>query len=71
MPDNLLCYGDNCDILRRYLHGLTVAELQSRAAIPILLKRRDLIPLNQIDTYFEQLRGRVHNDSRWAIEEQS
>jgi TIR domain len=52
------------------LHGLIVAELQSRAAIPILLKRRDLISLNQIDTYLAQLRGRVHNDSRRTIEEQ-
>jgi TIR domain len=52
------------------LHGLTVAELESRAIIPILLKRRDLLPLNQIDTYLEQLRGRVQNESRRNIEEQ-
>jgi hypothetical protein len=52
------------------LHGLTVAELESRASIPILLKRRDLLPLNQIDTYLEQLRERVQNESRRNIEEQ-
>jgi hypothetical protein len=58
------------DSHRSLLHGLTVAELQARASTPILLKRRDLIPLNHIDTYLEQLRGRVYNDSRRTIEEQ-
>jgi hypothetical protein len=52
------------------LHGLTIAELQSRASIPILLKRRNLVPLNKIDTYLEQLRGRVQHYSQRHIEEQ-
>ena len=41
------------------LHGLSAAELQSRPGIPILLKRRDLLPLNDIDVYLGQLRDRV------------
>ena len=41
------------------LQGLSAAELQSRPGVPILLKRRDLLPLNDIDVYLGQLRGRV------------
>jgi TIR domain len=41
------------------LHGLSAAELQSRPGVPILLKRRDLISLNDIGVYLGQLRGRV------------
>lgn len=41
------------------LHGITAAELQSRPGIPILLKKRDLLALNEIDTYLGQLRTRV------------
>jgi len=33
------------------LHGLSAAELQSRPGVPILLKKRDLLPLNEIDVY--------------------
>jgi len=41
------------------LLGLSAAELQSRPGVPILLKKRDLLPLNEIDVYLGQLRGRV------------
>jgi hypothetical protein len=41
------------------LHGLSTGELQSRPGVPILLKRRDLLSLNEIDVYLGQLRGRV------------
>ena len=41
------------------LLGITPAELQSRSGIPILLKKRDLIELNDIDTYLNQLRLRI------------
>ena len=43
------------------LHGLTAAELQSRPNVPIFLKKRDLIPLNDLETYLAQLRKRVKN----------
>lgn len=41
------------------LHELSASELQSRPGVPILLKKRDLLPLNEIDIYLSQLRGRV------------
>ena len=41
------------------LHGLTASDLQSNPGVPVLLKRRDFVDLNEIDDYFEQLRGRV------------
>ena len=41
------------------LQGITASELQSRAGVPILLKKRDLLPLNEIDVYLTQLRGRT------------
>lgn len=43
------------------LLGITAAELQSRPGIPILLKKRDLIELNDIDKYLQQLRIRVRS----------
>lgn len=45
------------------LHGITPAELQSKSNIPIFIKKRDLLLLNDIETYFEQLRARVRNHS--------
>ena len=41
------------------LHGITVQELQALPEIPMLIKKRDLIDLNQLDTYLQQLRNRV------------
>ena len=41
------------------LHGLSAGELQSRPEIPVLLKKRNLLDLNQIDTYLAQLSKRV------------
>jgi len=41
------------------LHGITPQELQSRQGIPILIKKRNLIDLNEIDTYLKELRRRV------------
>lgn len=46
------------------LHGITPAELQSRPGVPIFLKKRNLLPLNEIETYLQQLRERVKNDSQ-------
>lgn len=42
------------------LYGLTPEELHTKAGVPVLLKRRDIIELNQVDTYFNQLSGRIH-----------
>jgi hypothetical protein len=43
------------------LLGLSPTELQERARVPILLKRRNIIPLNDIDRYIEELRKRVQS----------
>jgi hypothetical protein len=41
------------------LLGLTVAEFQMRPNAPVFLKKRDIIHLNAIDEYLDQLRTRV------------
>jgi hypothetical protein len=41
------------------LHGMTVKEFTSGEDSPPILKRLRLLTLNEIETYFEQLRGRV------------
>ena len=41
------------------LLGITANELQARPGVPILLKKRDLLQLNEIDTYLDQLAARV------------
>lgn len=43
------------------LLGITISDLQSRPSIPVLLKRRDIIELNDIEKYLIQLRCRVTN----------
>ena len=41
------------------LHGLSVGDFQAQPNAPVFLKKRDIIRLNDIDQYFEQLGGRV------------
>jgi hypothetical protein len=41
------------------LHGLTVDSISQDPRIPILLKKTDFVNLNEIDSYFDQLRNRV------------
>ena len=41
------------------LHGMTSEELQSKPSVPLFLKKRNLLDLNEVDSYFEQLRQRV------------
>jgi hypothetical protein len=41
------------------LLGLSAKELNERPGVPNLLNRRNLVPLNDIDRYFEELRARV------------
>lgn len=40
------------------LLGITPGELQSRPGVPVLLKKRDLLELNDIQTYLDQLQRR-------------
>jgi len=41
------------------LHGLTKQEIIGDEGIPVLLKRIQLLELNEIELYFEQLREKV------------
>jgi len=41
------------------LLGLTPSELQMRPGVPVFLKKRNLLELNDIETYLKQLRTRV------------
>ena len=41
------------------LHGLTIMEFMSKPNAPIFLKKRDIIKLNDIDQYINQLGSRV------------
>jgi hypothetical protein len=44
------------------LLGITATELQVRPGIPVLLKKRDLLELNDIDVYLGQLAARVQRE---------
>jgi hypothetical protein len=41
------------------LLGLSPIELQTRPGVPILLKKRDLLQLNEVDVYLDQLAARM------------
>jgi len=41
------------------LHGLTPKQFQAEPSAPIFLKKRDIISLNAIDQYLNQLSARV------------
>ena len=41
------------------LLGLTPNELQARPGVPVLLKKRDLLQSNEVDTYLDQLAARM------------
>jgi hypothetical protein len=41
------------------LLGITPSELQKRPGTPVFLKKRDLLHLNEVETYLEQLKARV------------
>jgi hypothetical protein len=41
------------------LHGLTLRDLQGRPEVPVFIKERNFIALNDIDTYLFQLEQRV------------
>ncbi len=41
------------------LHGISIQSFQSMPSAPVFLKKRDIIRLNDIDEYLEQLGSRV------------
>ena len=46
------------------LHGMSVKDFQAHANAPIFLKKRDVIRLNEIDQYFDQLAVRVSQEQK-------
>jgi hypothetical protein len=40
------------------LHGLTAVEFQSKPNVPVFLKEKNLLDLNEIDKYLKELRTR-------------
>lgn len=40
-------------------HGLTAKEITENTKLPISIKKSDLVALNEIETYFSQLRRRI------------
>jgi hypothetical protein len=46
------------------LLGITASELQSRPGIPVLLKKRDPLQLNEVEVYLDQLSGRIRQRQR-------
>src|SRR5437870_11199368 len=41
------------------LLGLTPSEVQARQGVPVFLKKRNLIELNELESYLKQLKARV------------
>ena len=46
------------------LHGLAAIDLQSNPSVPVFIKSRDFVELNDINNYFNQLRLRIEGSSR-------
>lgn len=44
------------------LHGLEKKDISTDERIPILLKGIDMVDINDLDAYFEQLSSRISND---------
>ena len=38
---------------------MTPGEFQSKPEVPVFLKKRNLLDINAIDSYFAELRGRL------------
>jgi hypothetical protein len=43
------------------LLGIAAADFQAKATIPVVLKERNMLPLNSVDRYFAELADRVKN----------
>jgi len=41
------------------LYGLTAGDIQSNPGVPVIIKRRDFIELNNIGIYLDELRQRI------------
>jgi hypothetical protein len=43
------------------LHGVSPKEFQAHPNAPVFLKKRDMITINEVDSYFDQLEARVNS----------
>ncbi len=41
------------------LHGISVNEVQAKSSVPVYLKKRDMVRLNDVDQYLDQLGDRI------------
>ena len=48
------------------LHGMKVGEFLARPEVPVFLKKRDLLDLNEIQKYLNQLEQRIQKESSAA-----
>ena len=46
------------------LLGMTAAEFQAKATIPVALKERNLLPLNNVSRYITELQERVQQQAK-------
>jgi hypothetical protein len=46
------------------LLGITPADFQAKATIPVALKERNMLPLNNVDRYLAELADRVKDGNR-------
>lgn len=60
------CWGRQIPIVG-LLHGMTPSEFQSQPEVPLLLKKRDLVELNKIDTYLKQLKLRSNTQPKKRV----
>ncbi len=42
------------------LYGISIEEVSKNAKIPILIKEKDIVEINNLDAYFDQLQKRVN-----------
>ena len=46
------------------LHGLTPETLGAQPGTPVLLKKRNLLDINELDSYFRELKKRASRKPR-------
>ena len=50
------------------LHGLSPSDFQSHPNAPVFLKKRDIININEIEQYFDQLERRINGNLDKVVE---
>ena len=52
-----------------FVHGITPAELQSRPGTPAYLKTRNMLTLNDVDKYLDELKERIERNRSGATDD--